>query len=117
MAPSIYEYNTPQDWEQAMREWCAENEDKTPRVEYIAIVTGLPDWNPSWRLIDGHACWRFESPEAREEWLAAHPEVHLIPFGLKEEVVNLSAILPVRNERNDLPGGSRSEYRALRLMK
>lgn len=115
MAPSIYEYQNPVEWEQAMKEWCAENEDKTARVEYIAVVTGLPDYDPCWRLIDGHACWRFESPEARAEWLAAHPEVHLIPSGLKEEVVNLADLLPVRNECS-LPGGTRSEYRALGLL-
>lgn len=28
MAPSIYDYSSPAEWEQAMREWCAENEPK-----------------------------------------------------------------------------------------
>ena len=32
MAPSIYEYKTAQEWEQAMAEWCAENEPKTESV-------------------------------------------------------------------------------------
>jgi hypothetical protein len=116
MAPSIYEYQSPAEWEQAMREWCAENEDKTARVEFIAVVTATSDWDPCWRLLNNQACWRFESPEARAEWLAAHPEVHLIPGGLKEEVVNLAALLPVRNERS-LPGGTRAEYRELGLLK
>lgn len=34
MAPSIYEYRSAAEWEQAMREWCAENEPYWKLVYY-----------------------------------------------------------------------------------
>lgn len=35
MAPSIYEYRNALEWEQAMAEWCAENEPKSETLKTI----------------------------------------------------------------------------------
>lgn len=114
--PSIYEYRSEREWEAAMAEWCAENEDTAARTEYIAIVTALPPYNPCWRMLSEHTTLRFATAAERAEWLAAHPEAHLIPGGLTEEVANISRILRPRNAKQ-LPGGTLSEYRELGLIR
>ena len=52
-APSIYEYETAEQWQQAMNEWCDENREPVARISYHAYMTNLPWGNPLRRVLAG----------------------------------------------------------------
>lgn len=109
-APSIYEYRDPREWEEAMAEWCAENE---PRIEYLCKVSTKRHGDP---LLHSniYAEWHgFRTPEARAEWLAQHPELTLLE--VTEQGTFFGVPRPVSGGKpgcpDHLPGGSASDYR------
>ena len=109
-APSRYEFRSSSEWEQAMNEWCAENE---PRTEYLCKVSEKRPGDP---LIHSniYARWmKFYTEQERTEWLAQHPELTLLE--LTAQGVEFKTPRQIQGGKpgcpDHLPGGSRADYR------
>ena len=115
-APSIYEYATAQEWEQAAREWTDENEPKDPvaRISYHAYMTNLPWGNPLRRFLAGQEHNSFDTPEQMNAWIKEMEAKGYELIRTSESVDNLADLIRPAAER-PLPGGTREEYRALGL--
>lgn len=102
MAPSIYEYRSTAEWEQAMAEWCAENEPKDTSIEY-----GV-------QYVDGFIRrWRWFYTEAlRTDWVKAHPQFQVLRLETQGRIETKPVKNPGRPGAPDhLDGGSRADYR------
>ncbi len=117
-APSIYDYATAQEWEQAAREWADENEPKEPvaRISYHAYMTNLPWGNPLRRFLTGQEHNSFDTPEQMNAWIKEMEAKGYELIRTSESVDNLADLIRRRAEAA-LPGGTREEYRALGLTK
>ena len=115
-APSIYEYATAEQWQQAMNEWCKENEPKEPvaRISYHAYMTNLPWGNPLRRVLAGQEHNSFKTPEQMNAWIKEMEAKGYELVRTSESVDNLCDLIRRRAEAA-LPGGTREEYRALGL--
>lgn len=115
-APSIYEYATAQEWEQAAREWADENEPKEPvaRISYHAYMTDLPCGNPLRRVLAGQEHNSFDTPEKMNAWIKEMEAKGYELIRTSESVDNLADLIRPAAER-PLPGGTREEYRAIGL--
>ena len=115
-APSIYEYETAEQWQQAMNEWAAENEPKEPvaRISYHAYMTNLPCGNPLRRFLAGQEHNSFKTPEQMNAWIKEMEAKGYELIRTSESVDNLCDLIRPATER-PLPGGTREEYRALGL--
>lgn len=100
-APSIYEYRSEAEWEQAMREWCSENEPKDGR-RYTAKVKDA----------DGRQSWHgFDTAEERRAWIAAHPELAVIRLDVEARYHVPAQPKAPAGAPDHLDGGSRADYR------
>lgn len=88
-APSIYEYRSRAEWEQAMREWCAENEPQHHLHQYDeATDTYRPVFKSDLDLFPKH------------QYCPAQPKRYAAP-----------GATPAGHHRDHLDGGSRADYR------
>lgn len=115
-APSIYNYATAQEWEQAAREWADENEPKEPvaQISYHAYMSNLPWGNPLRRVLAGQEHNSFDTPEKMNAWIKEMEAKGYDLIRTAESVDNLADLIRPR-AAVDLPGGTREEYRALGL--
>lgn len=108
MAPSIYEYRNPRDWEKAMADWCQENE---------------PHYFVRYRTAQG---WQIEAAETYEAAVARVQELTRPgsprPFVAYQIGRRWVAQMPFHHYQadaaphreasaNHLDGGSRDDYR------
>ena len=113
-APSIYEYETSEQWQQAMNEWCEENREPVVRISYHAYMTDLPWGNPLRRVLAGQEHNSFDTPEQMNAWIKEMEAKGYELIRTSESVDNLADLIRPATER-PLPGGTREEYRALGL--
>lgn len=111
-APSIYDYATAQEWEQAMYEWCEDNHEPVARISYHAYMTNLPWGNPLRRFLAGQEHNSFDTPEKMEAWIKEMEAKGYELIRTAESVDNLADLIRRRAEVA-LPGGTREEYRQL----
>ena len=116
--PSIYEYETAEQWQQAMNEWDDENEPKEP----VAIVKEWAVMSPLWyndrrrRIPEYQVKESFDTIAERDAWIREKEAEGLFLVDKGESIENLAEILrdvPIREA--PLWGGTREEYRALGL--
>ena len=113
-APSIYDYETAEQWQQAMDEWCEENREPVARISYHAYMTNLPWGNPLRRFLAGQEHNSFDTPEQMNAWIKEMEAKGYELIRTSESVDNLADLIRPATER-PLPGGTREEYRALGL--
>ena len=116
-APSVYEFRSEMEWEQAMNEWIAENNE--PRYLYWAVLTDQPQYSILARIPANQIQKSFESKEERSAWLAENKHLNLV--SLSEGSTFPGIVFPKRylapganpatGAPDHLPGGSRSDYR------
>ena len=102
MAPSIYEYRSTAEWEQAMAEWCAENEPQDTSFEYG--VKYLDGYIQRWE-------W-FYTDDLRADWIKKHPQFTVIRLTEHGKIEIKPILHPGKPGAPDhLDGGSRADYR------
>ena len=120
MAPSIYEYRSAAEWEQAMQEWCDAFE---PRIFVQYEADG--EKHPCTTFEEGRtlcAAYHAEHPESHpririEEVTEPHGSTYIrfdFPYG-EEDIEVAPEYYEQKYRAGDRPGGTRSEYRALGL--
>lgn len=117
-APSIYNYATQQEWEQAVKEWADENEPKVP----TAIVKEWAIMSPLWyndrrrRIPEYQVKESFDTIAERDAWIREKEAEGLFLVDKGESIENLAEILrDIPIHEAPLWGGTREEYRALGL--
>lgn len=117
-APSIYEYASQQEWEQAVKEWADENEPKVP----TAIVKEWAIMSPLWyndrrrRIPEYQVKESFDTIAERDAWIREKEAEGLFLVDKGESIENLAEILrDIPIHEAPLWGGTREEYRALGL--